>query len=178
MTAKSKKKLLIVDGYNVIRVGNFYQESRQRMPDFSDDAFNAAREALINDVALFAGHEYRPLIVFDAAENSYSNGQSTNVGGIEVIYSPAGESADSLIERRAKQAAQSGWQVLVVTSDAATQWTVMGTNVTRMSAAEFFREMQLIHDETSLPTRLIAEKNTLGDRLSADVLAELRRRFG
>ena len=43
-----RQQLLIVDGYNVLRSGSRYREITG--PDYTDDAFNTARERLINDV--------------------------------------------------------------------------------------------------------------------------------
>ena len=44
MVSKQRKKLLIVDGYNVLRSGSRYREITG--PDYTDDAFNTAREIL------------------------------------------------------------------------------------------------------------------------------------
>jgi len=172
------KRMLIVDGYNVLRSGSHYSALRERMPDFGDEVYNAAREALINDVATFAGKDYEVLIVFDAANNRFSDGQPTKIGGMQVVFSPVGLSADSVIEEKAKQAAARGYEVLVITSDAATQWTVMGNNITRMSASGFYKEIQEVHEEAASPAEKVSEKNTLGERIPADVLKKLRERFG
>ena len=176
--AQAAEKLLIVDGYNVLRSGSFYDQVRSRMPDFGDEAFNAAREALINDVAAYAGSEYRSLIVFDGAGNPYSDGQAVSFGSVEVMFSRAGVSADSVIEQRARQASERGLEVLVVTSDASTQWTVMGKNITRMSANGFYSELKSLRAEANAPGSHVAYKNTLGERIPQEVLEELRRRFG
>ena len=54
--ARARRKLLIVDGYNVLRSGSRYRCLRDAgpNPDYADDAFNRAREALINDVVAYA----------------------------------------------------------------------------------------------------------------------------
>jgi len=175
--AQARKRMLIVDGYNVLRSGNHYREARERMDDFGDEAFNAARDALINDVALFAGHDYRPVVVFDGGGNRYSDGSPSLVGGVEVVFSAGGNQADHVIEQRAKQAAAAGWEVLVVTSDATTQWTVMGNHVSRMSAAGFYDEIrQLGAEQRSLPAA--PGKATLGERIPPEVLERLRDLYG
>jgi predicted RNA-binding protein with PIN domain len=172
------KRLLLVDGYNVLRSGNYYADARQGVKDFGDEVYNAAREALINDVAQFAGHDYDVLIVFDGAGNRFSDGQTTRIGGIEVLFSPTGVSADTVIEERAKRAAARGLETLVVTSDAATQWTVIGNRVTRMSAAGFCQEIKAIRTDNEPDGLPVSQKNTLGERLSPDILKELRERYG
>ena len=55
--AKQRKKLLIVDGYNVLRSGSRYRWQPRADEDYTDDFFNAARERLINDVVNYAGHD-------------------------------------------------------------------------------------------------------------------------
>ena len=49
----SRPKLLLVDGYNVLRSGSRYRDMRNPgpNPDYDTDSFNRAREALIDDVA-------------------------------------------------------------------------------------------------------------------------------
>ncbi|MCL2631649.1 MAG: NYN domain-containing protein [Coriobacteriia bacterium] len=172
------KKLLIVDGYNVIRATDHYRSARDSMPDYGDEAYNSAREALINDVAVFAGSEYQAVIVFDGAGNPFSDGKPTNYGRIEVIFSQSGSTADSVIERRVHQASERGYEVLVVTSDATTQWTVLGHDITRMSAAGFVNEIKSLQYETTGSSYRIAEKNTLGERIPEETLKELKDRFG
>ncbi|MCL2136448.1 MAG: NYN domain-containing protein [Coriobacteriia bacterium] len=173
-----QKKLLIVDGYNVLRSGSHYEGLRSLMPDYGDEAFNAAREALINDVGVFAGHEYHALVVFDGGGNRFSDGQPSNIGGVEVVFSPAGVTADTVIEERAKQAAAKRVEVLVVTSDATTQWTVLDSQVRRMSAKGFYEELKALESEMEPYNKQSPGKNTLGERLPPEVLKELKDRFG
>jgi predicted RNA-binding protein with PIN domain len=172
------KKVLLVDGYNVIRAGRLYEHLSERSPDHASDTFNAAREALLSDVASFAGREYQATVVFDGAGNPGSAGERQSFGTIGYLFSPHGVSADSVIERLANHAAQEGREVLVVTSDATLQSTVFGHKVTRMSALGFSREIELLRedlDELSSPGKTIAQKNTLADRLDPDTAEKLRR---
>ena len=73
---RQRKKMLIVDGYNVLRSGYRYRAVNEE--DYTDDFFNKARETLINDVVNFAGREYKAVIVFDGAKNQFSEGASRN----------------------------------------------------------------------------------------------------
>ncbi|MDR1713109.1 MAG: NYN domain-containing protein [Coriobacteriales bacterium] len=161
-------KLLLVDGYNVLRSGSRYRQlaAAANQPDHTHDAFNSARQTLISDVATFAGSEWRAVVVFDGGGNPSSDGQPRQVAGVEVIFSAAGKSADAVIEGLAHQAASAGEEVLVVTSDAATQWTVLGRGVTRMSAEGFCAEMGGVQREVverAEQERLV--KTTLAERL-------------
>ncbi|HBT95614.1 MAG TPA: RNA-binding protein [Coriobacteriia bacterium] len=168
-------KTLLVDGYNVLRSSGYYSHVTERAPDHTDDAFNAGRDALIADVATFAGREYEATIVFDGAGNPGSTGEPEKVAGIQVIFSPAGVSADSVIEELARKASEKGREILVITSDAATQWTVLGGKVTRMSAAGFANEMQIVQREVQEVSEQQVKKRTLGDRLSPDVRAAMEK---
>lgn len=171
--AGQRKKLLIVDGYNVLRSGSRYK--RITSPDYTDDTFNTARERLINDVVNFAGHDWRAIIVFDGARNEYSHGETEKVGGVQIMFSPAGQSADKVIEKLAHDARERMIEALVVTSDATIQDTVFGGGVDRMSAEGFSHELGAYDYEARLDeTPKVAYKNTIAGRIDAGTLAKLK----
>ena len=131
------RRILIVDGYNVIR----------QTPPYSviaDNDLDAARMALISDVAAFAHGEWTATVVFDGHANERSDGASHRVAGITVIFSRFGMDADALIEGLARESRVRGDETVVVTSDAETQWTVLGGSVGRMSSAEFAGELRQV----------------------------------
>lgn len=166
-------KALIVDGFNVLRSGERY--AHLLGDEHSLDALNAAREALLTDVATFAQGAYEATVVFDAAGNPLSNGEMQDFAGVGVIFSPAGVSADSVIEELARQAVKRGDEVVVVTSDAQTQWTVLRDKVTRMSAAGFCAEIGTIQagiTENRIESQV---KTTLGERLDDKTREVLQR---
>ena len=172
--ARKRDKLLIVDGYNVLRSGERYRDIVGPQPDYADDAFNRARETLINDVVSFAGRDYRAIIVFDAGDNAYSTGTHETIGGVRIMFSPAGSSADKVIEKLAHDARERRVETLVITSDATIQDTVFGGGVDRMSANGFSHEMGVYYNEARLDeTPKVSEKRTLADRLPADQRAKL-----
>lgn len=171
--SRARRRLLVVDGYNVLRSGSRY--ARIKQPDYTDDTFNTAREALINDVINYAGRDTRAIIVFDGAFNEYSRGEVEKIGGIQIMFSPVGQSADHVIERLAHDARERSIETIVVTSDATIQDTVFGGGVDRMSAEGFCREMML-HDEgiqvNTSPD--LPRKNTVASRIPADTLQKLK----
>ena len=170
--AKQRKKLLIVDGYNVLRSGSRYKDIAE--PDYTDDTFNTAREALINDVINFAGKDCRAVIVFDGAKNAYSTGEAQVIGGVRIMFSPAGSSADKVIEKLAHDAREREIETLVVTSDATIQDTVFGFGVDRMSANGFSREVAAYYEDARLDeTSKVAKKNTVSARIDASTRAKL-----
>lgn len=168
-----RRKLLIVDGYNVLRSGERYRRISE--PDYTDDTFNAAREALINDVVNYAGRDWHAIIVFDGGRNAFSTGEAESVGGVRIVFSPTGQSADKVIEKLAHDARERQVETLVVTSDATIQDTVFGSGVDRMSANGFSREMGLYYEDArldELPETV--EKNTVAGRIDPAVLAKLK----
>ena len=170
---KTRRKLLIVDGYNVLRSGSRYRNITK--PDYTDDSFNTARERLVNDVIDFAGRTYEAYIVYDGGGNAYSGGEPERVGRVKIIFSPAGSSADKVIEKLAHEGRVRGMEVLVVTSDATIQDTVFGGGVDRMSANGFSREIEMLNEDIRLDEApAVARKTTVSDRLDADTLAKLK----
>ena len=161
---KTRKRLLIVDGYNVLRSGSRYRWQPRADEDYTDDFFNTARERLINDVVNFAGRDMGAVIVFDAGDNELSQGSRTKV-----------QSADKVIEKLAYDAGKRGIETMVVTSDAAIQDTVFGGGVDRMSAEGFSHEMGEYDEDARLDdTPKVAPKRTVADRIPAGTLAKLK----
>lgn len=170
---RQRKKLLIVDGYNVLRSGSRYRTIAG--PDYTDDTFNRAREALVNDVVNYAGREWHAIIVFDGGKNAFSTGETETVGGVRIMFSPAGSSADKVIEKLAHDARERMIETLVVTSDATIQDTVFGDGVDRMSANGFSHEVGAYYEDARLDeTPKVAEKRTIAGRIDAETLAKLK----
>lgn len=172
--AMKRNRVLIVDGFNVLRSGSRYKNISLSMPDYDHDWLNRARETLINDVVHYAGNEWDATVVFDGGGNAESTGEAKLVGGVKVVFSPAGSSADRIIEKLSHEARQRGFEVLVVTSDATVQDTVFGLGVDRMSAEGFSIEIdryyhEAVLDETPKP----AQKRTVQDRIDSETLAKL-----
>ena len=171
--ARQRKKMLIVDGYNVLRSGYRYRAASEE--DYTDDFFNKARDTLINDVVNFAGREYKAVIVFDGAKNQYSEGRPETVGGVQIIFSPAGQSADKVIEKLAHDARERMVEALVVTSDATIQDTVFGGGIDRVSADGFSHEVGEYYEGVRLDEHPeVARKNTIAERISPAALAKLK----
>lgn len=128
-------RVLIIDGYNVLRRAVAYRE-------LAEEDLDAARAALVSDIAAYSVGEARTTVVFDGAGNPASTGEAHEIAGITVVFSPHGVDADTVIERIARQARERGDRVSVVTSDAHVQWTVMGGHVARVPADEFAADLR------------------------------------
>jgi predicted RNA-binding protein with PIN domain len=160
---------LIVDGYNVIRQTPPYSHLAEEVD------LDAARAALVSDVAAFAHGDWRATVVFDGHGNPQSQGLPHEVSGVAVIFSRFGTDADSVIEGLARAARERGCEATVVTSDAQTQWTVLGGTVARMSSAEFSGELKAGSREWEEHAPAGSMKSPVEDRLDADTKRRLWR---
>ena len=144
-SAGSPRELLVVDGYNVI-----YKSARYlaRMDETADgDPFEQARDLLVADVAAYAKGRYEPVIVFDAAGNVSPERPDLSKAGVRLVFSPAGESADTVIERLVTEARLAPQAVTVVTSDNTIRATVGGIPVTRVSSDVLVTNMDALATE-------------------------------
>lgn len=144
-SAGSPRELLVVDGYNVI-----YKSARYlaRMDETADgDPFEQARDLLVADVAAYAKGRYEPVIVFDAAGNVSPERPDLSKAGVHLVFSPAGESADTVIERLVTEARLAPQAVTVVTSDNTIRATVGGIPVTRVSSDVLVANMDALDVE-------------------------------
>ena len=170
-----RKRMLIVDGFNVLRSGSRYKSLSLNMPDYDHDWFNRAREKLLNDVVNFAGRDMAATVVFDGGGNNESEGEAQVIGGVKLMFSPAGSSADKVIEKLAFESRSNGFEVLVVTSDATIQDTVFGVGVDRMSAEGFSQEIERYYEEAGLDERpKVSEKRTIAGRIDGSTLDKLK----
>lgn len=118
-------RYLIVDGHSVIFA---WPELR---------ALHARRTALARDALVKALTEYqdasgvRVVVVFDS--KGVSANEQSAPGGIQVFYSAAGQTADSIIERLAAKYAQAR-DLTVATSDLLEQQTVAAFGALTISA--------------------------------------------
>ena len=175
-TRAGKKELLVVDGYNVIHATPKYEKLVYDHGDhpYSSDVYDAARTALVGDVAAFAGRQYEAVVVFDAAGNVSPDRPNLPQGGVRVEFSPTGVTADTVIQNLCTEARERGQACSVVTSDAMIQATVMGHGVTRISARMLVEEIDEMHqDFEHTREEQVDIKLTLGSRLSAESLAKL-----
>lgn len=122
--------IYVIDGYNVLFSDPHYRTSANRDID-------TARARLVSDVGEYVHGEADAIVVFDGASNPESDGRHHDVAGVDVIFSPYGQDADSLIEQIITEKSSAGDEVRVVTSDAETQWVALGKGALRISSAAF-----------------------------------------
>ena len=160
-------KVLLVDGYNVLGAAGLLHGTSEDL--------DAARARLVEEVAAYASGEWDATVVFDAAANPGSDGTPHRIAGVTVVFSPAGRTADTVIESLARAAAEQGDETVVVTSDAQTQWTVMRAGVSRMSSAEFVSRAEDVGGAWREHTPRWTARGRLEDRLDERTREQLFR---
>ena len=145
MGEKNRREHFIVDGYNLIYAADdltaMFKGDNANLP--SGDGLAAARDKLIHMVSEYGAFEqYEVTIVFDAP-NTYDEEQVQEVGEhCRVIYTKAGESADSRIERLTYELARAKQTVHVVSSDGTIESVILGAGGYRIPSREFMSAMR------------------------------------
>ena len=171
MSGRPPRRVLIVDGYNVINAGNA----------FSGASLADAREKLLGALMDYAGYSGQQVIlVFDAWMSDRQTRTEEVHGAVTVVYTQKGEIADRYIERLcdgfARDIEYRRVEVRVASSDGLEQTIILGRGATRLSARELMAEMQQMrfdgirHVATPKPVR---PRSSIGDRLPEDVLKKL-----
>jgi predicted RNA-binding protein with PIN domain len=126
---------ILVDGYSLLHNWPELAPGRAR---FSAEA----RDELIRRLTLYQDATGTPITVFfDGSGPAYGKPQAESAGGIEVLYSRAGQTADQLIERSAHRFAPYG-EVLAVTDDLAERETVISLGGFASSCWNFIQTLE------------------------------------
>lgn len=130
-----KKEYLLVDGYNII----FAWEELNELAKASIDA---ARNKLMDILSNYQGFTGCTLIlVFDAYKVKGNQGEVQRYHNIYVVYTKEAETADQYIEKTTHEIGRK-YKVTVATSDALEQVIVMGQGAYRISARDFYEEVE------------------------------------
>ena len=179
MTVKGtqiRRRILIVDGYNVINA-----RKAGAIGPLAD-----ARDKLQAELMDYAGYSGQQIIlVFDAWMSDRTERTSEQYGPVQVVYTQKGETADHYIERVCDEYAHDiemrRVEVRVATSDGTEQTIVLGRGAIRLSARELMYEMDQMRDQgrqSPVVLKASSKRNPIADHLPADVrmrLEEMRR---
>jgi len=147
-----KEDILIVDAYNMI--GNWPKLNRLKL----NDRLPEARDLLLTMLANYKKlRDASITVVFDAM---YVPGISKSYKqfDLEVVWTNRDETADSYIERIAKERQTRFTQVTVATSDQAEQWTIFSEGALRIPAGELLRDIERAQNEVKQTAREFADK--------------------
>jgi predicted RNA-binding protein with PIN domain len=147
---------LIIDGNNLVHHDSGWLGARRD--------FGAARLKLVSMVDALAGRlANRMTIVFDGTIGG--KGEASNAPGVEVIFSPADKTADTVIEQMVEGSGIAK-AILVVTSDRMERDVVEGSGAETMSCAQFRELLEESHEEMSDKLRRDTKRTggpTMGD---------------
>ena len=133
------KEYLLVDGYNVI-----YASDELKSLALKD--LKAARDSLVDILINFQGYRHENVIlVFDAYKVHGGKEHMEDHAGLTVIYTKEAETADQYIEKAAHEIGKK-YRVTVATSDAIEQVIVMSSGAIRLSARDFWAEIERTSD--------------------------------
>ena len=132
---KTRDSWLIVDGYNIVGA---WEEFR----DLASEDLSAARDALQDLLLDYCGHSgQRLLLVFDA--HSGKQGERvqalTELGGHQLVYTQAGQTADQYIERFVRE---TEGDLFVASNDGLVQ-VMVSSHAVRLSASDLQRAVKL-----------------------------------
>lgn len=176
MARQRKSEYYLVDGYNVINAWPELMCLRGNL--------NEARDVLVHILTEYGAFEnYEMTVVFDAFFTEEEEHELQISDRMKVIYTGAGETADSCIERLAYTAVRAGREVYVVTSDGAEQSVILGAGAYRITSPELRRSVKkakkLMKAEYMNPHSWPFGRIEVHERLDYDTrarLEELRRR--
>lgn len=167
-------RFLLVDGYNIIHAWPRLASLREQKLEYARDGLVAS----LRPLADMGG--YKVVVVFDAAAVNRQGLEAEGEGGLEVIFTRRGQTADSLIEELARRLAGEN-EVSVATGDRAEGDTAWSSGAAIWSADRLAREVESVQEDIAEESRRLKDKGRpprLQDRVSeAERRALDRRRF-
>ena len=139
MTAKKNpsalKNYYFIDGYNLIYADNELKAMIEELALARDRAAH-----LLSEYGAYKGYDIT--LVFDAP-NTADEEQIEKMGdNFRTVYTKAGETADSYIEREAYEFVRRGLRVYVVSSDNAVESLILGAGAYRVPSGEFMKNLR------------------------------------
>jgi predicted RNA-binding protein with PIN domain len=149
---KRKRRILIVDGYNLIGADNDISKE-------SKLSLEVAREHILSKLAEYqAVVNYEMICVFDAYEVK-SKEAVLNHYGVQVVYTKEKETADEYIERFVYDNYHPILcEIAVVTSDLTEQNAIFSMGAYRISSREMWRDLKDAEKNISKQVEAINEK--------------------
>ena len=167
-------RFIFIDGYNVIN-------SWPNLKEIKEYNYGQARKDLLDTLQNYSSfNQCKIYLVYDAHKVKGNIEKQEEMGGVTVVFTKDGETADSFIEKKVNDIGKKV-EVTVVTSDNLEQQTIFQRGATRMSSLDFYNEVLIINQKIRKKAEKCMignKKNLLGDRLEEDVwikLEEMRR---
>lgn len=167
-----RRRILIVDGYNVINVRKPVRESL---------VLEEARHKLTDRLHDYAGWSGQQIIlVYDAWLSDRTQRSIENRGALQVIFTMKGETADCYIERLCDELEEDirmrRAEVRVATSDLLEQTIAFGRGAGRISSRELLMEMDMASTQRGSSVKSAGpRKSTVADRLPEEIRLKLEK---
>ncbi|KYH33714.1 YacP-like NYN domain protein [Moorella mulderi DSM 14980] len=162
-------EVLIVDGYN------FLYSWPELVKLKEESSFAHARDKLIAELINYQAYwGGQVIIVFDAHKVAGAVEKKEKIGGVEIIYSREGETADAVIEKLVRNLNTQG-QVYVATADTAEQCMILGGGALRLPVAELKAYIENAHREMAREGQKALQRNSLDGRLQGETLKVLEK---
>lgn len=156
---------LLVDGYNIIF-------SWHELAALAETNIDAARKRLQDILCNYQGYKKCYLIlVFDGYRVKGNPGEAYEYNNIHVIYTKEAETADQYIEKVSHETGRIH-NVTVATSDHLEQLIIMGNGASRISAEDFYSEVEMVNSQIrqELESRKAKGKNYLFNHLPEELV--------
>ena len=148
----SQKRMVLVDGYNVI----FAWEMLRELADFS---LEKARDTLMDILSNYVAYTKTEVtLVFDAYLVKDGVGSDFMKDGYRVVYTKQDQTADAFIEEMMYELGPN-YDVKVVTGDRLLQFSAVHSGILRMTAEEFMDEITKVNNEIASFVRRLAENS-------------------
>ncbi|MGL5439416.1 MAG: NYN domain-containing protein [Filifactoraceae bacterium] len=166
---KSKKEVLIVDGYNVINAW-------EHLNSIGKENLNEARDKLNNILAEYLSYKgIDGYVVYDAYNVKSSSYRKETIGNLYVVYTKENQTADSYIEKFLNDFQYKRQHIIrVATDDSSVQNIVLGNGGSRISTRELYLEMNSSSKDIKSKTLNEPELKTTWDKvLDKEILLKL-----
>lgn len=151
ISVSEHKKMLIVDGYNVI----YSWDELKQTAIFS---LEKAREELMDVLSSFVAYtKFELILVFDAYLVKDGEGSDFIRDGYRVVYTKQDQTADAFIEKLMFDLGPN-YDIKVVTGDRLLQFSAVHSGVLRMTAYEFKDEVIKVSNEITDYIKKMAEQ--------------------
>ena len=137
---RPKKRLLIIDGYNVIFAWS-------DLCELASHDLESARIKLVDIMVNYSAYlNLETVVVFDAYRVENGGGERYTKNNVRVVYTKENETGDAYIEKLIADIGKND-SVSVVTSDGLIQLSAVRAGVLRISAREFEKDVDRIYSQ-------------------------------
>lgn len=164
------QRCLIVDGYNIVA-----RKAGSALTQILD--LESARREMEDTLAQYrVMYNEHVVIVYDA-HHRQGVGGSERRGGIDIVFTDAGETADARIEQLVYDIRDNYRTITVATSDAAEQQVSFGGGALRISADELLRRLETMRIDIKRQTeeQNVGPRRLLSESIQSDVARALEK---